>query len=230
MDGGARVSLVDLATASALVGLAVLTIVGTDWAGLPLRSPTVDHVALPKQPIALVGQIAGTIRGSTVGVVEFADFRCPFCGAFARNVQPELMKRYVASGQVVWVFRNLPLTALHPLARVEAELAQCAGVQGRFWQAHDLLFDHQTGTALSAQTVAGLLGLNPGEMKSCLAGPVTPVDDDLREADRLGVRLTPTFFVGTVQGNQLLVREVLTGATTKERFRSVIEAAIKRSR
>ena len=82
------------------------------------------------------------IRGpidAPVTVVEYGDFECPYCGQ-AEPVVRELLGGF---GDVRYVWRNLPLTDVHPRAQLAAEAAEAAGDQGAFWEMHDLLLDHQ---------------------------------------------------------------------------------------
>lgn len=74
-----------------------------------------------------------------VVVFEFSDFECPYCRQHKQETQPFLEARYVATHQVMWVYKHFPLD-IHPYAPYAAEAALCAGEQGRFWQMHGLLF------------------------------------------------------------------------------------------
>ena len=72
-------------------------------------------------------------------ILEFSDFQCPSCQQHALNTGPVLDDKFVATGQVYWVFENLPL-AMHPNAPAAAAAVDCAGGQGRFWEMARLLF------------------------------------------------------------------------------------------
>ena len=74
-----------------------------------------------------------------MAVVEFSDFQCPSCQKHALEVQPALDKQFVDTGEIMWVFKNLPLKE-HPQAAAAAAASECAGEQGKFWPMHDLLF------------------------------------------------------------------------------------------
>ncbi|HEX6940387.1 MAG TPA: thioredoxin domain-containing protein [Longimicrobiales bacterium] len=83
-------------------------------------------------------------QDAPVLVFEIADFQCPYCARFSRDVFPRLDSAFVRSGQVQWVFVNLPLPSLHPRAWAAAEAALCAGgVADGFWSFHDRLFAAQ---------------------------------------------------------------------------------------
>src|SRR6266566_10155949 len=75
-----------------------------------------------------------------VTLVEYGDYECPYCGA-AHPVVKEIQQRL--GDQLCFVFRHFPLTQIHPHAEHAAEAAEAAGAQGKFWQMHDTLFEHQ---------------------------------------------------------------------------------------
>ena len=77
---------------------------------------------------------------AAVTLVEYGDFQCPYCGE-AYPVVRELQERF--GDQLRFVFRHMPLPDLHPRAPFAAEAAEAAGAQGRFWEMHDRLFEHQ---------------------------------------------------------------------------------------
>ena len=82
-----------------------------------------------------------------VTLVEYGDYECPYCGAvypIVRELQRHLGVR------LRFVFRNFPLTAVHPHAQHAAEAAEAAGAQGRYWPMHDILFEHQGSLADAA--------------------------------------------------------------------------------
>ena len=75
-----------------------------------------------------------------VTLVEYADYECPYCGA-AYSVIKRVQKHF--GKRLRFVFRNFPLTQIHPEAENAAEIAEFAGAHGRFWEMHDALFDAQ---------------------------------------------------------------------------------------
>jgi protein-disulfide isomerase len=128
-------------------------------------------------------------------LVEYGDYECSYCGE-AFPIVKELQRRF--AGALRFVFRNLPLPEVHPHAERAAEAAEAVGMQGRFWEMHDLLYQHQddlTDQALMAY--AEQAGAAVHEVASVLAQGVTRqrVQDDVSGAIRSGVNGTPTFFV-----------------------------------
>src|ERR1700731_3799029 len=73
-------------------------------------------------------------------LVEYGDYECPFC-AQARPFVAQI--RAALQDSLLFAFRNFPLAQAHPHAESAAEAAEAAGAQGRFWEMHDLLYDHQ---------------------------------------------------------------------------------------
>lgn len=159
--------------------------------------------ALPAQTAA---QIAARTKGAAtapVTVYEMSDFQCPFCRRFAVETFPAIEREYIATGKVRWIFVNLPLTSLHPNAVPAAQFAACAGRQGKFWPAHDLLFLHQDTWAPLRNpgpfllSLADTLKIPRAPVAACLENPQTveEIRLDAEGAQRAGAQSTPTFYV-----------------------------------
>jgi Na+/H+ antiporter NhaA len=137
------------------------------------------------------------IRGpldAPVTVVEYGDFECPYCGQ-AEPVVRELLRDF---GDVRYVWRHLPLSDVHPRAQMAAEAAEAAAEQGRFWELHDVLLQHQD--ALHPNALAGYaeqVGLDVDRFTTFLREHegAARVADDVDSADLSGVTGTPTFFI-----------------------------------
>lgn len=138
------------------------------------------------------------ILGATtapVTLAEFGDYECPHCGR-AHGILKVLMDR--APNGVRLVFRNFPLTQLHPYAQAAAEAAEAAGAQGKFWEMHDMLFENQN--ALEDEDLlayASELGLDMTRFQTeILQGThAARVREDVISGVRSGVNGTPTFFI-----------------------------------
>jgi Na+/H+ antiporter NhaA len=138
--------------------------------------------------------IRGPEAGALVTLVEYGDFECPYCGQ-AEPVVRELIKEY---GELRFVFRHLPLTDVHPHAQLAAEGAETAAKQGKFWEMHDMLMDHQGAlTARDLMGYAGDLGLDADKFAAGLRKHVgaARVAEDVNSADLDSVSGTPTFFI-----------------------------------
>ena len=128
----------------------------------------------------------------------------------------DLVKMYPKDVKVV--FKNLPLD-FHPQAMPAAKAAHAAGIQGKFWEMHDLLFDNQKSLADSYyEEAAKTIGLDIEKFKKDFAAPETEeaVKADKELAGKLGVQGTPNFFVNGVN---------LRGAYPVEEFKKVIDKA-----
>jgi protein-disulfide isomerase len=104
-----------------------------------------------------------------VTIVEFTDYQCPYCRAFESTTFTEIRKKYVDTGKVRFVVRDLPLAQMHPDATQAAEAARCAGDQGQFWPMHDALFS-DAGKLGKTRLIdsAASLKLDMDVFRSCL--------------------------------------------------------------
>jgi protein-disulfide isomerase len=132
-----------------------------------------------------------------ITLVEYGDYQCPFCGA-AHPVTKELLR----VERVRFVFRHFPITTLHPFAEPAAEAAEAAAAQGKFWQMHDWIYEHQQTIAPEdLLEAAARLGLDANRF----AGDLTEhrhekkIRDDFMSGVRSGVNGTPTFFINGVR-------------------------------
>jgi hypothetical protein len=139
------------------------------------------------------------IRGpgdAPLTLLEFADFECAFCGQ-ATGVVEELRNRF--GDDLRYAFRHLPLSDLHEHAELAAEAAEAAGTQGRFWEYHDMLFEHQDELEFEDLLgYAGVLDLDVERFARELEAGLHAerVLEDVMSAEASGARATPTFFVG----------------------------------
>jgi len=150
------------------------------------------------------------VPNAPVTVYEMADFQCPACRLFAVTVLPTLEREYVETGKVRWVFINLPLTSIHPNAIAAAEVAVCAGRQGRFWPTHDLLYQRQDAWAKLPQprdtlvALAQRAGADRAKLLACVNGGTarSEIELDAQRATRSGARATPSFYIegGLIEG------------------------------
>ena len=140
--------------------------------------------------------MTGHVRGSgPVELVEFGDFECPYCRAAAPSLE-RVLDRLDGRARLRW--RHFPLAAKHPHAEQAARAAEAAGLQGRFWEMHDVLFANQG--ALEDEDLLGYakeLGLDPGRFEEDLrsAAVADAVRADRQAGEAAGVTGTPSFFV-----------------------------------
>jgi protein-disulfide isomerase len=128
-----------------------------------------------------------------VQIVEFADYECPYC----QQVNGDILRLQKQFGQQVSiVYKDFPLP-MHPLAVKAAEAARCAGVQGKFWEYHDALFESKRLQTSDLKKQARDLNLDAARFDQCLeSGEQTAsVKKDSQEGLRLGLQGTPSFFI-----------------------------------
>jgi protein-disulfide isomerase len=136
----------------------------------------------------------------------------------------------VQAGKLRYGVRDFPLEAIHPLAFKAAEATHCAGDQGRYWEMHGRLFANQRALAPADLLMHGqALGLDPQAFRDCLEGGkhAGRVRRDLGEGQQAGIRGTPVFFLGRVEGQgRLRVLRSLRGAQPVAAFKAAIDATL----
>lgn len=145
-------------------------------------------------PVHERDHVAGSLDAPVL-LVEYGDFECPHCGhayPIIKDVQRSL------GDQLAFVFRNFPLGESHPHAVAAAEVAEAAGMQGKFWEMHDMLFEHQD--ALQDNDLlayADALGLDIPRLERDIESGACEkkVRGDFSGGIRSGVNGTPTFFI-----------------------------------
>lgn len=204
--------------ASALVG--ALIIVGFQRLASRSATPPTD-AAVP--PIAEDDWVKGDAAAG-VELIEYGDFQCPACGFYAPLVG-QLHQDFGDSLAIA--YRHFPLTTIHQNAELAAQAAEAAGVQGKFWEMHDMLFGRQDdwsnlrGGEAKEKFVgyAGDIGLDQGKFEEDLESDAVKdrVQEDLVEAQTAGLRGTPSFFLNG---------EALPNPRSYDEFKATIEAAI----
>jgi protein-disulfide isomerase len=169
----------------------------------------------PRQQIALAATDPSLGSASApVTLVEFSDFQCPFCQRVAPTLK-RVMEKYGDRIRIVW--KDFPLTQIHPQAFKASEAAHCAGDQGKYWQYHDQLFGNQSALQpTDLKRYATDLGLDANAFNSCLDSSKhgERVRDGVAQGTSLGVNSTPTIYVNG---------RVLAGAQPYEAFVAVID-------
>ena len=154
-----------------------------------------------------------------VTIVEFSDFQCPFC----QRVSPTLKKvRETYGDKVRIVWKDFPLTQIHPQAFKAGEAAHCAGEQGKYWEYHDRLFANQQALAdADLKKYAADLGLDATKFNACVDSSKygDRVREGVAQGSRLGVNSTPTVYVNG---------RMLSGAQPYEAFVAVIDEELSR--
>lgn len=199
-----------------------------------------DGKAAPKPPaeprILSIGVREAPSLGAAdapVVMVEFVDYQCGYCRRYHVSTFDSLRKRYVESGKVRYVVKDLPLP-FHGQARGAALAARCvADLGGReaYWRMADALFINQA--KLSAELIerlAGEQGVDPTRLGACAADKKTAerIDADVQEAGRVGITGTPSFVIGTAKGD-IVTGTLVVGAQAEANFSARIEDALKKA-
>jgi len=181
-------------------------------------STLITDLAVPVDPDR--DHVRGPER-APVTMVEYGDFECPYCGQ-AEPIVRELLSDF---GDVRYVFRHLPLNDVHPHAQLAAEGAEAAGRQGKFWDMHDLLMEHQGAlTGKDLIQYATDLGLNTERFTEDLRKHTgaARVAEDVDSADLSSVSGTPTFFINGKRHYGAYDIGTLSEAVRAARVRSLI--------
>ncbi len=165
---------------------------------------------------------------STVVLIEYGDFQCPACGS-AHPILKELTEEY--KDKLAFVFRNNPLTTIHPNARAGAAAAEAAGLQGKYWEMHDVLYEKQTqwsdatadkrGSFFEAYaTEVGVKDMAKFTKDMQSNDVNSKIDFDLALGKKVPVSGTPTILLK----GEKIESDVW---SDKEKFRAAIENALK---
>jgi protein-disulfide isomerase len=165
--------------------------------------------------------------GAALVVVEYSDFQCPSCQRHALETQPVLDETFVATGEIMWVFKHLPLQ-MHPQAPAAAAAAECAGDQGLFWEMYHSLFEAQEQWSVEEPDPA-LVALAEGldvdveRFGACLQGRASleRVLSDLYDSQGV-VSQTPSFVI--LYGGQ---GRITRGARPAEQFVATLETMLE---
>jgi protein-disulfide isomerase len=137
--------------------------------------------------------IRGPVR-APVSLVEYGDYQCPHCG----EAHPVVNALIGEMGPVLrFVYRHFPITTIHPNAEIAAEMAEAAGLQGHFWEMHDMLFENQDRLSMPhLLSYAETLHLDMDKVDQELRRAArAKVREDFVSGVRSGVNGTPTFYI-----------------------------------
>lgn len=171
-------------------------------------------------------------KSSEVVLIEYGDFQCPGCGGAFPQLKT-LKETY--KGQIAFIFRNFPLTAIHPNALAAATAAEAAGLQGKFWEMHDRLYENQNtwsniDPSRRTDTFVGYakaIGLDTEKFKADLSDPkvTAKISRDRALGNKLGVSSTPTLYLGSEKLTEEEVSDLIQG--TGEKLMDKIDAKLK---
>lgn len=157
---------------------------------------------------------------ATITLVEFGDYECPACGSYHPFVKQLLTE---LAGKVTFVFRDFPLSQ-HANANISAYAAEAAGIQGKFWQMHDKLYENQNqwSTVSDPKSIfigyANSIGIDVDKFEKDMASDAVKkvVEKGTNDGNLVGLSATPTFYVNGVK---------LALPNTYEEFKSLVTSA-----
>ncbi len=164
-------------------------------------------------------------KNAPVTIIEFSDYQCPFCEKFWTETLPSIKSKYINTGKVKLVYRDFPLTSIHPLAEPAAEAAECVrkaakGSDAAYFKYHDKIFGNQQDLGEdNLKLWAKQLGydisscLDSGEMRS-------EVQSDEQDGAAAGVSGTPAFFINGIS---------VSGAQPFSVFEQIIEGELSKT-
>jgi len=147
-----------------------------------------------KLPVSNDDHIQGK-KNAPITFVEYGDYECPFCGN-AYLIIKQVQEHFGTN--LRFVFRNFPLTEIHPLAKSAAYFAEFAGSQGLFWEMHDLIYENQASLSMELLfKLAESLALSSKKLKDALAKQLfeQKIQNDFISGVKSGVNGTPTLFI-----------------------------------
>lgn len=175
------------------------------------------------------GRPALGAANAPVTLVEFTDYQCPYCKRFFDTTFPKLKSKYIDTGKVRLVVKDLPLP-FHVHARKAALAAHCAGDQGRFWDMHHVLYKNagKLEEAALSKYAAGL-ALDTKKFRDCLESGKhrKAIEADIAQARAAGIRGTPAFVLGATT-DDFVEGKYIRGAQKFATFESEINRVLRR--
>jgi protein-disulfide isomerase len=181
----------------------------------PAARPQVDPNKVYTIPVG--ASPAQGPKDAKVTIVEFSDYQCPFCSQ-AEPLIAQVLQAYPKDVQRV--YKQFPLTSIHPNAMPASRAALAAAKQGKFWEMHEKLFANMRElTPDNFKKWAGELKLDVARFEKDMASPEiqSQIDAEMKEARGADVTGTPSIFVN---GKRLQQRSF-------DGFKAAIDAALK---
>lgn len=155
-----------------------------------------------KQSGAIADHVTDDSKSKVI-LIEYGDFQCPYCGQAYSTLHMLLSDTY--KDKIAYVFRNYPLTSMHPNAKAAAAAAEAAGLQDKYWQMHDLLYERQSDWSELApgdrtdvfKKYAQELGLNVTQFETDMGSKevAKKINFDVALGKKAKVDGTPTFVI-----------------------------------
>ena len=218
---------------------AVVLLLGSLVVWTRITNPPIDLSGVENNSIVAASEQNGNIADHTKGsdankilLVEYGDYQCPSCGGAHPNINA-LMEEY--GDDVTLVFRNFPLTSIHPNARAAGAVAEAAGLQGKFWEMHDMLYERQSDwssldatkrTTMFQNYAEGLnLDIEKYNADIAAANVNAKINFDMALGKSVDVSATPTFFLNGEKLDDTTSSGIVQGDLTA--IKAKIDALIK---
>lgn len=171
-------------------------------------------------------------EASEIVLIEYGDFQCPGCG----GAYPQLKQiKETYKDKIAFIFRNFPLTTIHPNALAASTAAEAAGLQGKFWQMHDKLYENQSAwseidASKRTDIFAGYakdIGLDVEQFKADLSDQkvAAKINRDRALAKKLNVNSTPTLYLGSTKLTDEQTSDLIQGKG--EKLMDLLDAKLK---
>ena len=165
-----------------------------------------------------------------ITLVEFGDYQCHFCNVYFHNTEPSILENYVETGKVKIIFKDF--TIIGPDSVTAAHAAHCADDQGKFWEYHDILYNHWTGenngwaSSENLFSFAQQIELNIDEFTECMLNEdhTSIITQSNSDARTLGLTGTPSFFV---IGKDNVITKIH-GAQPYENFKRIFDSELEK--
>jgi protein-disulfide isomerase len=172
-------------------------------------------------------RVVGDVK-APIWIIEISDYQCPYCRQWHEETFAQVKREVVDAGLARFAYVHMPLPS-HPNAWPAAEAAMCVGLQGKFWEMHDAIFDTQPRWSGQRDplpifdSLATSVGADPARMRDCMERDVTRpvIEADAARAAEAGVNSTPTFMVGDIR---------MEGAYPYAEFRRAVDTALARAK
>lgn len=218
----------------------VVLILGGLVAWTRITNPPIDVSGVNNNSVVAASDQNGSIgdhaKGSTANkilLIEYGDYQCPSC----RSANPQIntiMDEY--SDDVTFIYRNFPLTSIHPNARAAAAVAEAAGLQGKYWEMHDMLYDkHDDWSNLDAtqrtsvfNSYATSLGLDTTKFAADIASSAVnqKINFDMALGKSIEISATPSFFLNGEKLDDTTATSIVQGQL--DTIRAKLDALIKK--
>ena len=221
------VTLFFLAAGFAWTGSAASAAESSDDLGAEYKK-LLEMVTEKRKPVQTIDGSLGIADRPGIGpknagviLVEFGDFQCPYCRRHLLGPAQQIHEKLVTTGRLRYVFLDFPMEAKHPLARQAAVAAHCAEEQGKYWEMRNTLYSNQKALHEVFLTEhATTAGLDEAAFTTCLnsGDHDAAIREDKTVGESLGIRGTPTFFLGINQGDAITLIRRIQGAQPYEVF------------